>query len=183
MSDILDRNEILTTNSVNSHVKDSDGEVFGHVALFDYDMATVEDIREDFGDMEGITLLLESSENKYHVWNLSVRPVDETALTMLPTETDLKHVRSGYRRGFWRLRAGPKYRPSMDVYKGAPELVRMWANMTDRPQSLPHWRVADALHGLPDRPVKMNWVGDACSTTEYRTLTDEMKEEMYPDEQ
>ena len=102
--------------------------------------------------------------------------------SMVALRDDTAHVRSGLARDYWRLRYGAKEwgETGDKVYKSAPELVGIVVNATDRPQSLPHYRLMRALWDVPDMPDDMknsfNWHGDALDVEEYATLTDTGKE-------
>lgn len=174
----IDKTEILTTNSVNSWVKDREGEVIGHVILCDYD-AMGSNFESDIDKLDGMTLVLESSENSYHLWNLKIRSLPVTALRMLELHGDASHIPPGFRRGFWRLRAGEKRRQSQGIYKDRPELKAVYWNETDEPHSKPHFRVARALFDdLPASNPVQEWVGESLSVSEYLTLTDELKDKL-----
>lgn len=186
------KKHILSTRSVNSPVLEStdhntadveEGRVdpMGHVMLIDYDVVERETLNDDLAGIEGITVVAESSENSYHAWNLTVRSKDDTALRLLETETDVSHVGPGYRRGYWRLRIGPKVRTNEEIYKERPELRAVVVNEPVGRQSLAHWSLAKGLwpDRMPDERPDAEWVGSAFTSSEYATFTDELKGALY----
>lgn len=192
---------ILTTKSVNSPVFKETGhdaddvaggeaETFGHVLLLDYDNTTPEQLNDELDQLDGVSLVAESSPGSYHVWNLSVRTFEETALKMLGTKCDMGHCRPGYRRGYWRLRIGAKVRKVDDIYKKRPMLKAVVVNSSTHYQSEAHYRLAEGLWTgeMPDqrpsvpaageeiREHSVPWVGKSLTSSEYATYTEELKE-------
>jgi len=177
VEDMVD--EICTTQSVNSPViTDSSDEYRGHIMLLDYDDKGGYLASEKADALPGISLVLESSEGSAHIWNLTVRSLEGTALEMVMLQNELNHIRSGLKRGYWRLRMGPKVRQNGESYKSRPELVSVVVNETEREQSSPHWKLARSLYEIPDLPThkRFNWTGDEFSSEKYATLTDKAKE-------
>ncbi len=182
--DELDPNHLLTTKGVESQVLEC-GERAGHILLSDYDNGVEHDtLKEEMNELDGISLLFESSPGAYHLWNLTVRSKEQTALRQLDLRgADAKHVAIGWRYGKWTLRTAPKTDMNGEDHKSAPELVRMWYNETNRGQSLPHYRFARALHDIPPAPFEdsVTWRGEAFSLSDYRTVTEELKKEVWDD--
>jgi len=177
VEDMVD--EICTTQSVNSPVIVGDvADTEGHIMLLDCDDKDGHMASEKADDLPGISLVLESSENSAHIWNLTVRSHKETALEMVMQRNELAHIRSGLKRGYWRLRMGPKVRQNGESYKSRPELVSVVVNETEERQSSPHWKLARSLYDIPDLPQRkrFNWTGDEFSSEKYATLTDKAKE-------
>lgn len=138
-------------------------------------------------DLPGVTVLLESSEGSRHVWNLTMRSLDETALKLLQFKSDPMRTMLGYtwRPPRWVTRVGPKVwdiesMPDGQVYKPAPEYVAMQVNATDRPQSAKHYETLAAhIDGLPPRgefPNVLNWHRSDVRVEKYRCLTDGQKD-------
>lgn len=188
---------IVTTNSVNStvyekgsdttfaDVHNGDAEPWGHIMLLDYDECSERQAKQRLEDKPGITLILKSSPGSHHVWNLCVQPKADVVQSMVLLRDDYSHVRSGIKRGYWRLRIGPKVREGGDTYKERPELVAVLFNETDRVQSKAHWRLARALYDIPPLPDAIRewveWKGESHTVERYATLTDEAKE-AWPDD-
>lgn len=195
-----DETNILTTQSINSPVfqeSDPDPEdvynpevdvaairELDHILLMDMDGYTVHQLADSLGNKPGITLCFKSSHeteqagNNYHIWNLSVLPRLEILESMVYCKNDDSHIRAGLKRGYWRIRIGPKERNGGDTYKDPPELTTIWVNPSDRPQSLPHWRVARAMFDIPELPPEygFEWTGLTLTTDQYYTITDNLQE-------
>lgn len=176
-------NGICTTQSINSPViVDEEGTTEGHIMLLDYDEKNAPTTCETIDNLPGISIVLESSENSSHVWNLTVREVEKTVTEMVMLRNELAHIRSGLNRGYWRLRIGPKVRDGGDLYKSPPELKSVVVNETSKTQSSPHWKLCKSMYDIPALPdtKRFNWTGTEFSTERYATLTDEAKE-AWPD--
>lgn len=180
--------EILTTNGVGSSVYDDDGNIIGHVVLSDYDLDGGY-LEDDIGKLGGITIVLKSStaednENgidKYHLWNLSIRSRENTALKLLELHGDTKQAALGWRRGRWTIRTTPKEFPKRGVYKPAPELSQVVVRESDAPQSRGHWNYAKAIWDIPEDvepPPDIDLIGAAYDVERYLTLTDHGKKQV-----
>lgn len=96
---------------------------------------------------------------------------------------DQVHNAISYRRHCWILRVTPKHRGDDEnkIYKPAPELCRVIWQLTDRPQSLPHFRLLQALNTSSKFDIKfpstknINFDGVALNIEEYITITDKLK--------
>ena len=150
-------NEILTTRGVNSCVRlESDG-VFVkgqrwwtnfHIGIHDFDGVRKSQVLDETMDLEGINILWSSSRQNYHLWNLTCQTVDEIALQGLKMHCDCKHVAHGYKRKKWVLRiAGKFHEGETEPYKPAPKFLHTYSNPSNKPQSLPHFRLFQALTG------------------------------------
>lgn len=180
LQDVTDH--VLTTKSVESRVYDGNGDSdYGHICLYDWD-ETAEHVAIDRADeLPGITILLRSSEGSYHAWNLSVADKKTTACRLLMHDDDETHNKQGLKRGYWRLRIGPKEYRDGEVYKERPELVTVVVNtdVTDaHKQSRPHLDAAKALYDIPEPPNTgaFTFVGDSHGVQTYATMTDELKD-------
>jgi hypothetical protein len=166
-------------------VSDADGEVLGHVLMLDYD-----DVREVaprislLDSLDGVSVLLESSDGSYHGYNLSVRSIEEQVYRAAQTESEAGHVRSSARRDHFVLRWTAKLRePDMTEYKPAPSVVWCSVSESDVPQSEPHLRALAQRaeeDGRPEvaadlRGYDGETVGSNLSVEHYQTLTDEIK--------
>jgi hypothetical protein len=154
-----------------------------HVGLHDFDDGRKKaSLLNDVLGMEGINILWMSSEQpglkKYHFWNLTCKTVNEIALQGLILNSDCKHVSHGYRRSKWVLRIAGKWRDGQQ-YKEPPELLHTWCNPSIRPQSIPHFRLFEALTGktICDNE-SYTWIGESANIETYMTLTDKMKAAM-----
>lgn len=131
----------------------------------------------------GISAIFKSSKTGYHLWNLTIRPRLENAMISLQAHVDQAHNASSFRRHCWILRITPKEVGTDDnrVYKPAPELKRIIYSPTDRPQSLPHYRLLQALADNATVPIKfpstkdINFDGITLDIEFYKTMTDAMK--------
>lgn len=171
----IDDSEILTTKSINSGVYDGGGELVGHIMLLDWDNTGPEQAKSMIDGLPGVTALFQSSEGSMHAWNLSVDDLKTTACRMVLQRDDPNHIRNGLVGDRWRLRIAPKVRNGGKVYKEAPELVTVAVTETDIEQSRPHMDVLTALHGVPEPPNELNWVGDSVGSEAYATMTDRLK--------
>lgn len=184
--------EILTTKSVNSTVPVNEGDKgdddrFGngdaHICLLDYDDSHLKAVKGRVSDAPGINVVLQSSEDSYHVWNLSVDDLKTTACRQVLLRDDYPHIRNGIQGGYWRLRIGPKMFANMDKeeYKPRPQLETIWVNGADYAQSEPHIRLAEGLFDVDLSPVidrynfKLVGNGDT-SHDEYYSITDKLKD-------
>lgn len=131
----------------------------------------------------GISAIFKSSKTGYHLWNLTIRGRLENALISLQAHTDQAHNAASFRRHCWILRVTPKVEGSGEdkVYKPAPVLKRIIYSPTDRPQSMPHYRLLQALAQNTNVPIKfpstkdINFNGVTFDIEFYKTMTDEMK--------
>jgi len=172
--------QILTTRGVNSKVLVKGNlqrfMTEGHIGLFDFDGISKKEVLNRCMDLEGISILWESSLTGYHVWNLTVRTRDEVALLGLKLGEDCKHVQYGYKMGKWVLRIAPKTFENGNGYKQAPKLRHTWCNESLRYQSEAHFKLFIALTGKTIASANMyGWKGLSAEIEDYMTITDEMK--------
>lgn len=185
---------VLTTQGISSEVRSYTGDgtdLLGHVTLADFDGGVLlREVRERTKGLPGITALFESSPGKFHVWNLTVGQIDETALRLVRLGSDYKHVRVGLvTTGRWVLRIAEKRPSNAEDYAAAegrgasaPEPLDVWVNATDQPQSEPHYKVLQSV--LEEREPRMrgrlrehtdardlSFVGSAYRQELYRTAT------------
>lgn len=162
-------------------VVQKDGETVGHVLLVDWDDWTPNDrVREYAEDLAGVTFITESSPGSFHLWNLTVRELDETALELLKLKSDPQRTMLGYRwrPPRWVTRISAKRRRADDsVYKDPPELVSMSINPTTRRQSKAHWLMArNYIKGFPpETPDTVNWRQCGTVVDKYKAYSDEQK--------
>lgn len=165
--------EILTTRGVTSRVDEQ------NIGLFDFDVGISKSrVLNEVMDMDGINLIWRSSQTGFHVWNLSIRTVDEIAMLGLRMGADCKHVQSGVSRGHWVLRISPKWHNG-EIYKPEPKFLHSLCNPSARPQSLPHMNLFSALTGKTVcEGGSYSYVGESLDIEAYRTYTDKMKMEL-----
>lgn len=173
--------QILTTRGVNSQVfLPGDLQRFttvGHVGLFDFDGVSKRHVLDTCMDIEGISIMWESSKTGYHVWNLTIRSVDDTALLGLKLGEDSKHCQHGFNMGKWVLRIAPKISNDNEPYKPAPKFLYTWCNDSARCQSKAHFKLFAALTGKTIlHKTKYDWRGMCAEVEDYMTITDTMKE-------
>lgn len=193
-AEAMARKHVLTTNSINSPVFEREDVTMsdvhegridpdGHVMLLDYDNTPAQSVAEDLAGLEGVSIIAESSPGNLHVWNLTIRSLPDTALKMIETHCDPGHIRPGKKRGYWRLRIGPKKRNregDLEEVAPRPNLRAIVGNYTEKPQSEAHYRVAKGLwpDRMPDsRTGTFEWVGKAFTVSEYATMTEDLKQE------
>ena len=180
------KSEILTTKGIKSIVYENGilqkHKTLGHIGLYDFDGMSQDKVIESCIHEPGINALLESSINSHHVWNFSVKNIDQIALDGLRLGSDCKHVAHGYRAGRWVLRITSKEYEMGEIYKSAPKFITMWYNDSDYPQSIAHFRVLMANINLSyNARLKMKcssykWAGcDRATLDEYMTITDNVK--------
>lgn len=178
--------EILTTKGIKSTVYENGTlqkyKVLGHVGFYDFDGRSKEFTLNNCMYEPGINALLESSINSYHVWNLSIKHINEVALDGLRLRSDSNHVGLGYREGRWVLRMAGKEYDNEIVYKSAPKLKSMWYNNSKLPQSKAHFKILMAFYNIAcDAKLKKKcnlykWAGcDRVTFDEYMTITDTVK--------
>jgi len=176
---------VLTTTGVNSEVLDNEEYTLGHILLCDYDDGigtTYDQMFSEIINLDGITVLLKSSKDSYHVWNLTIRSIENLLKVKAELHDDPKHLCIGYRRGRWALRVSAKYEPQGDKYKDAPQILRVFTNDTDLVQSKPHVKLLEALCKRQDYDLSwrdhiptLNLVGSAAPTEDYLTMVDDLK--------
>ena len=142
----LPPDEILETSGLLSTVLE-DGDEIGHVLMVEYD--DIDDVMRPIRQAErtpGISVLLRSSPGSYHVYNLSVRDRDTQLLDAVRKDGDVWQARWAVRRGHFVLRILAKRRSeSREIYKDAPEPVRVFSSESEFPQSSPHLEILEDL--------------------------------------
>lgn len=185
--DKLPDDEILETSGLLSHVRE-EGETIGHILMIEWD--DVDDIMRVIrtaSALPGISVLHRSSPGSYHLYGLSVRPVEDQLLDAMRKNGDVYQARWGARRGYFALRILPKIRSeSREIYKTAPQPVRVFNSESDYPQSRPHLDMLIQIaeeHGteLVEEDLRAareehELVGDSLRIDHYQTVTDESKE-------
>lgn len=176
--------QILTSRGINSKVLVSGNlqrfTTRGHIGLYDFDGVSKRTVLNDCMNLEGISVLWESSNTGYHVWNLTVQSVDEIAILGLKLGVDCKHVQHGYKMGKWVLRISPKYLENGNSYKQSPKLVHTWSNESSKCQSEPHLKVFQAITGKTIAAAdNYQWIGVCEEVEDYMTITDKMKQRIH----
>lgn len=150
------------TEAVESGVRGDDRELLGHVALLDLDGASLEAAIENARRLEGIVAVLESSPGSYHVWSLSIRPLEEQLeiARELPA-VDPEHVDLSRRRECAVLRVDEKVGVGTgDVVKPAPRVEKTLEDVCPEvPQSAPHLELLEELGAEIVRPHGYETVG------------------------
>lgn len=187
LSDVADtgtepeRDPDLRAKGVTSMVSRPDGKT-GHVLLVDWDgwnYSKSDTILDTMQDLPGISIIAESSPGSYHLWNLTVRDIDETALWLLELKSDPMRTMMGYtwHPPRWVTRISPKVDENGQVESPEPTFVDLQINATGKDQSRPHWEVAkNHITGFPqDLPDGVEeatpWAGDSTTVEDYQTLT------------
>jgi hypothetical protein len=188
--------DMVFTAGVQSTVINQQDAVIGHVLLVDADDAGVLDLVALAEQMDGITALLESSPNSWHLWNLTVRDREQQTLRQLDLHVeDDKHAGNSYRRGYSVLRYTSKVFDSGETYKPAPKLRDVFVNPSDDPQSRSHCEAllslaqeqgyeaaADRLErAVSDQSLRMVGDPDTLLMDEYGTLSDAAKADVRGD--
>lgn len=149
----------------------------GHVLLADLDEKydSVPDIRMylDAMQLDGPSVIVESSDGSFHVINLCVRSFTEIPSLMRVLESDKKHIRIGEDRGWWRLRVGPKLTENDNRYKPMPKVKKVHNRPSDRPVSGPHTELLRKLHGLDGGwMADHTFRGNCLEVNSYTTFSD-----------
>ena len=186
------RDGILTTAGLTSTVFEGErgeGAAVGHVLMADYDDdADPLQLREETSQIRGVNALFESSTASWHFYNLSVRPLDDQLVSALRLHGDSEHTSVSSRRGMFVLRGWPKLHEDGTVYKPEPRLEDVWTvGLGDEetpPQSRPHWEFIEDTarrqgYDLDADLSGVEWVGDRTTISEYMTVTDELKREVW----
>lgn len=187
---MTEADDVLVTKGVQSTVIDGDETTIGHVLLLDCDDAEPFDVWQLAAKMDGVRAVLKSSDGSYHLWNLSVGPLEDHILRALDLKVaDDAHVGASYRRGYFVLRLIGKVTEDGKTYKSRPTVCDVWASSSDLPQSRAHYETLRSLvaedGSQADETVlrdfdteSVEWVGSATNllTDDYATMTDEAKE-------
>ena len=185
--DEIPSDEILETTGLLSHVLDGE-EVVGHILMIEWD--DIDDVFRQIRTAErlpGISILLESSPGSYHLYNLSVRPIEEQLLDAMRKDGDVWQARWAARRGYFVLRVVGKIRSeSREVYKPAPEPLKVFYTESEFPQSAPHLdmlldlseeqNIDKVSEDLRDLREDLDLIGDGLRADHYQTVTDAAKE-------
>lgn len=183
---------VVQTAGVTSHVYDEGGEVIGHVLLLDLDNAALIDAVQVADHLDGVAAVLRSSQESYHIWNLTVREFREQSFQALAYhDADDGHVGASWRRGYSVLRVVGKVRDSGERYKKRPTVVHISPSGAEGPHSAAHAAMlrslieeqADDPQGptaalRPSQaPQGVTFEGDTenLRLDQYETLTDEGK--------
>jgi len=153
----------------------------GHVLLIDYDNRDKSRILQDIAELPGISILRPSSATGYHVWNLTIRSRDETALLGLRMWGDPMHNQIGYWKNGWVLRLGPKIDQNNSQYKPAPGNIEVFSNETLQAQSLPHLQILKTRFQYRFMRIenRFQFTGDHTIIETYMTVSDELKESLH----
>jgi hypothetical protein len=185
-ADEIEAGTVLATgvsSVVLSEREDGDLDVDGHTLLLDLDDVDPLQAYQLLGRFDGVSALLRSSSGSWHLWQLSVRPLDDQLLTALRTPAEALHVQQSAKRGRFILRTSPKWRVDdegrpTERYKEAPEVSEVVHQRSDDPQSLPHLQLLDQLAddpiGVEPRDVD-DLVGERLVRSDYLTLDDGTK--------
>ena len=179
-ADAPDRHR-LVTSGVTSRVFDVDREVVGHIVMVEYD-ETARDVAEaDARALDGPSVLLRSSADCWHVYDLAVRPWREVVDAARSTRCCPEYRAEQIERERFALRTFPKIRRTGEVYREAPEPVALFDGArgpVSRPhvvalQQLADEQGADAIAaGLDILAAKWGTTGRTLTQTDYETRTD-----------
>jgi len=190
--DEIDDDEILRAAGLRSDVRDREGELLGHILMTEWD--DVEDPMIPLSIMSnspGISILLRSSPQNYHHYNLSVRGFAEQIRDAAAGSGDLGHVRWAARRGYFVLRISEKIREeSGETYKSRPELVAVSESESKFSQSREHLETLLSLpaveeidrdpHAALEQALESGnhgWVGEQLRVDQYQSVSDRIKEQ------
>lgn len=161
------------TQAVESGVADLSGSTVGHVGLFDLDETSLDAALDVAERLPGPVAVLRSSSRSWHLWALSVRPLDEwlgRADEVDSEALDPSHAALSESRGCMVLRTDAKVRLS-DGETAAPEptLQRFVDDdLDDRPLSRPHLELLDDEQDLDrERLVDVEVVGESLDRRAY----------------
>jgi len=192
-SDLNVEEEILRTSGLSSRVYSFEcGEEIdhGHILMIEWD--DIDDVFRPVSDLQrlpGVSILLQSSDQSWHGYNLGIRSFEEQITDAARKSGDLHHIRSSARRGYFVLRILEKIREeSGEVYKPAPQIVDVFASGSDLPQSRAHMQLfvsiakdqgADCAEELEEilsgsSEETYTWIGSDIDVDHYQTGTDEV---------
>ena len=185
-ADEIESGTVLATgvsSVVLSEREGDDLDVEGHALLLDLDDVGPMQAYQVLGRFDGISALLRSSSGSWHLWNLSVRPLDDRLLTALRTPSEALHVQQSAKRGRFILRVSPKWRVDDEGrprgrYKASPEVEEVVHQPSDDPQSFPHLQLLEELAedsiGVGPRDID-DLIGERLVRSDYLTLDDGTK--------
>jgi hypothetical protein len=157
------------TEAAESGVLSRTGETIGHVGLLDLDETSLRAAEEVARQTPGVSVVLRTSEQSYHVWALAVRELDEwTEHSLALGEPDVEHVALSNSRECSVLRVDAK----RDVETGerikpAPRVLRVVETPTPLPQSDPHARVLSSLTDAEIDNSGEEWLGHSLDRRVY----------------
>lgn len=129
----------LETTGIESEVVDDDLEHVGHVLMLEYDDVDPAPVREDARDIDGPTVVVNSSPRSYHLYGLAVRSWDDVVVALEESNASREYVREMTRRGTATLRTGPKRTPSGSIATRAPYPLEVDVGTTEPVEiSRPH---------------------------------------------
>jgi len=186
----IDDDEILRAAGLRSDVCDREGVVRGHILMTEWD--DVDDPMIPLSIMSnspGISILLRSSPQSYHHYNLSVRSFAKQIRDAAAGSGDLGHVRWAARRGYFVLRVSSKIREeSGETYKSAPELIAVSDSESQYPQSREHLETLlslpaveeidrDPHAALEQARAERDLIGYRLRVDQYQSVSDRVKEQ------
>ena len=95
-------------NGIESAVLDEDREEIGHVLMLDYDDVGRQTVMREAEDLDGLSVVVESSTGSYHVYGLSVRSWESAVETARESSASESYVDEMDRRGEFTLRVSGK---------------------------------------------------------------------------
>lgn len=162
------------TQAVESGVYDEDDDLIGHVGLLDLDGVGREQALGVADRLPGVSAVLASSPDSYHVWSLSLRSlVDWIDIATSLDPVDDEHISISESRDCQVLRIDAKREVATgEIVKTAPALFEISTSGTILPQSWPHARILSDRFAtaIPEIDEASRWVGD--STDERTYLAD-----------
>ena len=176
---------VVDTVGVTSSVEE-DMDRVGHVLFGDFDDARLDEVESVASNLDGVSVILESSPSSFHLWNLSVRSFRSTVSAKRLIGDDVSHLEVGGRRRRFVLRVGAKrFVEDGEIYKDAPAVRGVVCRPTRRPQSRGHLSLARnkasreacarVSRRLQTAEEMYDLVGDGVTTETYATMTDKAK--------
>lgn len=182
---------LLRTDGVYSKVFDDDECLLGHVTMLDYDEVDEQTVVEDAERLPGCFVMVESSEGRYHLYDLRVQSWESVVETMQESRASESYVEEMVDQERAVLRTGDKIRQTGYQYREGPTplSVHASADALDANISGPHLsrlinmcpstqqkdieRTLRSLSGMVDS------VGHSLSETYYESLSDELREAIH----
>lgn len=165
----LDVSGRYMTEAVESTVLDSSGDVLGHVGLLDLDGSEERAAVDVARWTPGVSVVLRSSTDSYHVWCLAVRPLREWVEDARALgSVDVEHVDLTESRDCFVLRVDAKVSvESGEPVKPEPTVLDVEESESVLPHSGPHARLLREEFGLDVSTGGREWVGHSTDRRVY----------------
>lgn len=158
------------TEAIESGVQTPDGDLLGHVALLDLDGSSLGEARTVARRLGGVAAILRSSEQSYHVWGLSMHPLEKLlGLAERLEAVDHEHLALSSRRECFVLRLDAKVSCETGVeVKPAPRVIETVSTRSAYHHSEPHREALNSLEGETiEETENHTWAGSRADRRVY----------------